>query len=159
MNHIREAACLRRILVCVAMALAFARVSAQEAPPVGDKPFAEAAILLQLSDRDSAKQSMVLDVANNLIKHYGDPELVDIEIIAFGPGVELYFAANEPALSERIASLRVSGVRFVVCQNTLDTLARVRGKSPELIEGLYYVQTGVAHIVERSRNGFTLVRP
>jgi intracellular sulfur oxidation DsrE/DsrF family protein len=35
----------------------------------------------------------------------------------------------------------------------------VRGKSPELIEGLYYVQTGVAHIVERSRNGFTLVRP
>ncbi len=145
--------------MCIVVALASTAVGAQEPPPDGDKPFAEAAILLQLSDRDDRKQSMVLDVANNLIKHYGDPELVDIEVIAFGPGVELYFAAGDSALRERIDSLRVSGVRFVVCQNTLDTLARVRGEQPGLIDGLYYVQTGVAHIVERSRAGFTLVRP
>lgn len=159
MHHVRGAARLAGFVVWVVVAFAVTGVNAQQAPPDGDKPFAEATILLQLSDRDSVKQSMVLDVANNLIKHYGDPELVDIEIIAFGPGVELYFAANDPAVRERIDSLRVSGVRFVVCQNTLDTLARVRGQPPELIDGLYSVQTGVAHIVERSRAGFTLVRP
>ena len=32
-------------------------------------------------------------------------------------------------------------------------------KQPELVDGIYYVQTGVAHIVDRSREGFTVVRP
>jgi intracellular sulfur oxidation DsrE/DsrF family protein len=132
---------------------------AEEELPSADKPFAEAHIILQLSDRDPAKQSMVLDVANNLIKHYGDPELVDIELIAFGPGVDLYRRDNDPELLARIESLRVSGVRFVVCKNTLDTLERATGKAPEVIDGLVYVQTGVAHIVERARAGYTLVRP
>ena len=87
------------------------------------------------------------------------PELVDIEIIAFGPGVELYFASNDSGLRARIDSLRVSGVRFVVCKNTLDTLERAKGETPELIDGIYYVQTGVAHIVDRSREEFVVVRP
>lgn len=150
----------RRWLAVVGATIALGSAAlAEQAPPPADKPFAEAAILLQLSERDPAKQAMVLDVANNLIKHYGDPELVDIEIIAFGPGVELYYAASDPGLRARIDSLRVSGVRFVVCKNTLDTLARAKGEAPELIEGIYYVQTGVAHIVDRSREGFIVVRP
>lgn len=151
---------LRRFLLsCLAAAFLVEAAGASEPPPAADKPFAEASILLQLSDRDREKQSMVLDVANNLIKHYGDPELVDIEVIAFGPDIDLYRADNDPDLRARIESLRVSGVRFVVCKNTLDTLARVTGKQPELVDGIYYVQTGVAHIVDRSREGFTVVRP
>jgi hypothetical protein len=36
-----------------------------------DKPFAEERIVLQISDSDPFKQTLVLNVANNLIKHYG----------------------------------------------------------------------------------------
>jgi intracellular sulfur oxidation DsrE/DsrF family protein len=122
-----------------------------------DKPFAEAFIILQLSDGDPNKQSMVLDVANNLIKHYGSPDLVDIEIIAFGPGMALLFAGNERAA--RISSLVENGVRFVGCMNTVDTIERTTGKRPELNEHTIPVQTGVAHIVERARQGYVLVRP
>lgn len=122
-----------------------------------DKPFAAAHIILQLSDADAARQSAVLDVANNLIKHYGGPDLVDIEIVAFGPGIKLYERSGP--LAPRIASLLSNEVRFVVCKNTLDTLERTQGRAPELVDGLIYVQTGVAYMVERVQQGYTLVRP
>ena len=126
--------------------------------PVSDaKPFAVEHIILQLSDADPAKQGVVLDVANNLIKHYGGPEGVDIEVISFGPGIQLYERSNP--LAPRIASLQVSEVRFVVCKNTLDTLERAKGGAPELVDGLIYVQTGVAYMAEKIRQGYVLVRP
>lgn len=126
-------------------------------PPEDDKPFAEARIILQLTDDDPAKQSMVLDVANNLMKHYGGPDSVALQVIAFGPGIALYDPKNP--LRPRVESLMVNDVHFVVCDNTLDTLERVRGSRPALIEGLYHVQTGVAFMAEQVSRGWILVRP
>ncbi|MGD8635928.1 MAG: hypothetical protein PVI48_05620 [Gammaproteobacteria bacterium] len=126
-------------------------------PAKDDKPFAEAFIVLQLSDQDPLKQDAVLDVANNLIKHYGSPDIVDIEIIAFGPGMRLLIEGN--TREARIASLVESGVRFIGCMNTVDTMERKTGKRPALNEHTIPVQTGVAHVVERARQGYVLVRP
>ena len=130
---------------------------AADFPDEDPKPFAEARIILQLSDVAEQKQHAVLDVASNLIKHYGGPDMVDVEIIAFGPGIELLYADNPRA--ERIGSLVVSGVRFVACMNTVDTIERTSGKRPALIPEAIPVQTGVAHIVRRVSEGFVLVRP
>ena len=141
------------LLLCGLAAVA----TAAEFPEEDPKPFAEARVVLQLTDADESKQSIVLDVANNLIKHYGGPDMIDIEIIAFAQGIELLFADNPR--SERIDSLVVSGVRFVACMNTVDTIERVTGKRPALNEHAIPVQTGVAHIVERAGEGYTLVRP
>ncbi len=35
------------------------------------KPFAEKHVVLQISDMDPSKQTLVLNVANNVLKHYG----------------------------------------------------------------------------------------
>ena len=122
-----------------------------------DKPFAEARVVLQLSEGDAEYQSRVLSVANNLIKHYGGPDFVDIEIVAFGPGLALLYADNENL--ERISSLAANGVRFIGCMNTLDTIERTTGKRPELNPLTIPVQTGVAHLVERASQGYVIVRP
>jgi intracellular sulfur oxidation DsrE/DsrF family protein len=134
-------------------------VAAQEpgSAATEEKPFAEAFIILQLSDQEPIKQDAVLDIANNLIKHYGSPDLVDIEIVAFGPGMRLLLEGN--TRSQRISSLVESGVRFVGCMNTIDTMERKTGKRPPLNEHTIPVQTGVAHVVERVRQGYVLVRP
>lgn len=144
-----------RLLLVVSMLIASV-ASAQE-PVSEDKPFAEAFILLQLSDQDPLKQDAVLDIANNLIKHYGSPDLVDIEIVAFGPGMRLLLAGNKREV--RISSLVESGVRFIGCMNTIDTMERKTGKRPELNEHTIPVQTGVAYIVEKVTEGYVLVRP
>jgi uncharacterized protein len=139
----------------LALSLLFALpiAAAQES----DKPFAEAQIVLQLADGDEATQARTLSVANNLIKHYGGPDFVDIEIVAYGPGISLLYPGNESA--ERVTSLMANDVRFVGCLNTLDTIERQTGARPTLVDGVILVQTGVARIVERAQQGFVVIRP
>jgi len=134
-------------------------VQAGEAPGeiTSDKPFAEARIVLQLSEGSAEYQSRVLSIANNLIKHYGGPDFVDIEIVAFGPGIALLYADNKNL--ERISSLGTNGVRFIGCMNTVDTIERTTGERPNLNSLTIPVQTGVAHLVERASKGFVVVRP
>ncbi len=122
-----------------------------------EKPFAEAHLILQLSDADPQSQSAVLSIANNLIKHYGGPEFIDIEIVTFGPGLKLLYADNPNA--ERISSLLANDVRFIACQNTINTIARKSGKSPDIIKTAITVPAGVAHIITRSTEGYVVVRP
>lgn len=139
------------------VALTTPNPSKAQEPVSEDKPFAENFIVLQLSEAEPAKQDAILNVANNLIKHYESPDLVDIEIVAFGPGIHLLVAGN--SRETRIASLVESGVRFVGCMNTVDSLELATGKRPELNEHTIPVQTGVAHVVQRVREGYVLVRP
>ena len=120
------------------------------------KPFAEHRIVLQLSDNDAAKQSLVISVANNLLKHY-DPDKVAIEVVAFGPGIDLLRPGN--VNRARVESLVAQGARFDICLNTVDTIERESGKRPEFIAVATPVQVGVGHILSLTENGFTLVRP
>lgn len=123
----------------------------------GDKPFAEAHIVLQVVDGDAESQGRALSVANNLIKHYGGPDFVDIEIVAYGPGLSLLYP-NNPIL-DRISSLVSNDVRFSGCLNTVATIERNTGKKPELIPATVPVQTGVARIVELVKQGYVAIRP
>ena len=124
--------------------------------PLPDKPFAEHRIVLQLSDNDPRKQSLVISVANNLLKLYG-PDKSAIEVVAFGPGIDMLRPDN--ANRARVESLVAQGVRFDVCLNTVETIERETGKRPEFIAAATPVQVGVGQILALTENGYTLVRP
>lgn len=122
-----------------------------------DKPFAEKKIVLQISDDDSSKQTLVLNVASNLIKHYG-PDQVDVEIVAFGPGLRLLFADNSN--SGRIDRLAAdSGVRFSACMNTMKKMTQALGYEPQLIKDASPVPAGVVRIVDLVGQGYILIKP
>jgi intracellular sulfur oxidation DsrE/DsrF family protein len=127
-----------------------------EQPPLPDKPFAEHRIALQLSDNDPKKQSLVLSVANNLLKFY-DPDKVAIEVVAFGPGIDLLRPDN--GNRKMVESLVAQGVRFDVCLNTVDSIERETGRRPDIIPVATPVQVGVGQILSLTENGYTLVRP
>ncbi len=140
----------------VMAALMVTAAAAAEPAPLPDKPFAEHRVVLQLSDNDAAKQGLVISVANNLLKHY-DPDKVAIEVVAFGPGIDLLRPGNINRV--RVESLVAQGVRFDICLNTVDTIERESGKRPEFISDATPVQVGVGHILSLTENGYTLVRP
>lgn len=121
-----------------------------------DKPFAEERIVLQISDSDPSKQTLVLNVASNLIKHYG-VQKVDIEIVAFGPGLRLMFKEN--VNSSRIDGLSSSGVKFAACENTIAGMTRKLGHAPELHNDAVHVSAGVVRIIELENQGFKLIKP
>lgn len=127
-----------------------------QTPISKNKPFAEHFIVLQLSDADPAKHALVLSVAYNLLEHYG-PDMIDIVIVAFGPGIEMVFANYENVTE--VNSLVAQGVRLVGCMNTIETITRKTGEKPALNPHMIPTQTGVAHILELVGKGYTLVRP
>ncbi|VAW51906.1 Blr3520 protein homolog, hypothetical protein [hydrothermal vent metagenome] len=121
-----------------------------------DKPFAEERIVLQISDPNPFKQTLVLNVANNLIKHYGQDK-VDVEIVAFGPGLRLLFKDN--VNTSRIAGLSSSGVKFAACKNTIKGMSKKLGHKPELNSNAIPVSAGVVRIIELENQGFKLIKP
>jgi hypothetical protein len=141
--------------IAASLAGALPIVRAQQVP-LQDKPFAEHKIVLQLSDNDPRKQALVISVANNLLKFY-DPDKVAVEVVAFGPGIDLLRSEN--ASRKQIESLIAQGVRFDVCLNTLDTIERETGKRPDIMPAATPVQVGVGQILFLTENGYTLVRP
>jgi intracellular sulfur oxidation DsrE/DsrF family protein len=127
-----------------------------EQAPLPDKPFAEHRVVLQLSDSDPRKQGLVISVANNLLKFY-DPDKVAIEVVTFGPGIDLLRLDNSNR--KLVESLVAQGVRFDLCLNTVDTIERETGKRPDFIPVATPVQVGVGQILSLTENGYTLVRP
>ena len=145
-----------RVLVGVALFATTLPCSRAQQVPLQDKPFAEHKIVLQLSDNDVRKQNLVISVANNLLKFY-DLDKVAIEVVAFGPGIEV-LRSDSPA-RKQVESLISQGVRFDVCLNTVDTIERETGRRPEIIPAATPGQVGVGQILFLTENGYTLVRP
>ena len=139
-----------RILLVMPMLLSFAA-----AQPLPDKPFAEHHLVLQLSDREPEKQALVLSIAYNLLKAY-DPDKIAIEVVAFGPGIDVLRARNSNRA--RVDSLISQGVQFDICMNTVDTLER-EGKHVDINPKAVKVQVGVEQILQLTEKGYTLVRP
>ena len=156
MNALAKRSSSRASAAIGAVLLTLAPVVRAQQAQLQDKPFAEHKIVLQLSDSDPHKQALVLSVANNLLKAY-DPDKVAIEVVAFGPGIDLLRSENNSR--PRVESLIAQGVRFDVCENTVDTVERETGKRPEIIAAATPVQVGVGQILLLTENGYTLVRP
>ena len=141
---------------------AFALLALLASPFIGSqaiaagKSLADAKIVLQISDPNPFKQTLVLNVANNLIKHYGQ-DSVDIEIVAFGPGLRLLFAEN--ANKGRIASLASAGVTFSACANTTRNMGKILGHPPALNSKAVTVGAGIVRILDLVNKGYTLVKP
>ncbi len=145
---------LGRLAGTVAVAMLLLSPAAAQSP-LPDKPFADHHLVLQLSDRTPDKQALVLSVANNLLKAYG-PDKIAIEVVAFGPGIDLLRAASPNRA--RVDSLIAQGVRFDICVNTVDTLER-EGKHVDINPKAVKVQVGVEQILQLTEKGYTLVRP
>ena len=140
-----------------AMLVALALIAGGAQTAVAAKPFAAKKIVLQISDPNPFKQTLVLNVASNIIKEYG-VDNVDVEIVAFGPGLRLLFADN--ANKGRIQGLAASDVKFYACSNTTKNMAKKLGHAPVLNKNAVSEGPGVMRIVKLvTEDGYTLVKP
>jgi intracellular sulfur oxidation DsrE/DsrF family protein len=121
-----------------------------------EKPFAENKFVLQISDMDPFKQTLVLNVASNILKAYGQDQ-ADVEIVAFGPGLRLLFEDNSN--SERIDGLVGSGVRFFACSNTVANMSKTLGEPLKVNSHASSGSGGIVRIKELTDQGYLLVKP
>jgi len=121
-----------------------------------EKPFATNKFVLQISDMDPFKQTLVLNVAGNILKAYGQDQ-ADVEIVAFGPGLRLLFEENN--YSGRIDALVGSGVRFFACQNTINNMSKTLGVPVKVNAHAASGKGGIIRIKELTDQGYLLVKP
>ena len=138
-------------LALIATLLIQAPLLAQE-----EKPFAEQKFVLQISDMDPSKQTLVLNVAGNILKAYGADQ-ADVEIVAFGPGLRLLFEGNSN--SDRIDGLVSSGVRFFACENTINNMSKTLGEPIKVNSHASSGKGGIVRIKELTDQGYLLVKP
>ncbi len=143
-------------LKAVTLAVLFISLFGFATSSMAEKAFADEKIVLQISDPNPFKQKLVLNVANNILKHYG-PDQVEVEIVAFGPGLRLLFKDNMS--SGRIQSLVDNGVRFSACSNTIKNMGKLLGHDPVLNSNAVKVAAGVVRILELEKAGYALIKP
>jgi len=129
--------------------------AAQAEAPIPDT-FAEHKIVLQISDSNPFKQTLVLNVAGNLQRYYG-ADNVDIEIVAFGPGVRLMFDGNTN--THRINILMDAGIRFSACHNTITNMAKKLGYTPKIQKNVGIVPAGAGRILQLNAAGWQILKP
>lgn len=121
-----------------------------------DDSFAEHKFVLQISDMDPFKQTLILNVAGNIQKAYG-AETSAIEIVAFGPGLRLLFADNSN--KGRIKALADKGVRFFACKNTIANMSATLGEPLKLNPLAKSGKGGIVRIKELVDRGYMLAKP
>lgn len=139
-------------LACTSLLLIAAPIVAQAAT----LSMADYKYVLHISDMDPEKQTLILNNASNLLEAY-PPGAVDVEIVAYGPGLRMMFAKNEN--SQRLDSLSQSGVRFSACGNTLKGMTKLMGEEPKLNPVAKVVPGGIVRIGELVKQGYIYIKP
>ena len=113
-------------------------------------------LVIQVSTDDPRTQVIALNNAVNLQKIYG-PDNVDIEIVAYGPGLGLLTDKSRQA--DRVTSLAQQNITFSACGNTMKKVAKKTGKTPKLLTGVQSVGAGVDRIMQLQQQGYAYIRP
>jgi intracellular sulfur oxidation DsrE/DsrF family protein len=110
-------------------------------------------VVIQVSDGDPAKWNLALNNARNIQADLGAAN-VDIEIVAYGPGIGM-LKFDSPVAS-RIGEAGAAGVKVMACENTMKGQKLVRS---DMLDGIGYVAAGVVEIMQRQQQGWSYLRP
>ena len=110
-------------------------------------------IVIQVSDGDVAKWNLALNNAKNLQDDVGAAN-VDIEIVAYGPGIGM-LKLDSPAAT-RISEAMKANVKVIACENTMRVQKLARD---DMLPALSYVPAGVTEIMTKQSEGWAYLRP
>lgn len=79
---------------------------------------------------------------------------VEIEIVAYGPGVGMLKMDSE--VSGRFTKAIADGVKVAACENTTTKQKIPRA---EIINGATFVKAGVVELMQKQQQGFAYIRP
>lgn len=115
-------------------------------------------VVIQVSSADPKTQTIAINNAVNIRKALGRDN-VDVEIVAYGPGLSMLTANPKNKNAVRVTSLAMEGVKFDACGNTMKKIEKKTGHMPKLAEGVTVVPGGVIKIMQLQEAGYSYVRP
>jgi len=110
-------------------------------------------VVIQVSDNDPAKWNLALNNARNVQQDLGKDK-VDVEIVAYGPGLNML--KGDSKVAPRLAQALDQSIGLMACENTMRNTKTTRA---DMYSGISYVDAGVVHIMKRQREGWAYIRP
>ncbi|MDH5205855.1 MAG: DsrE family protein [Hylemonella sp.] len=111
-------------------------------------------VVIQVSDNDPGKWNLALNNAKNVQNVSGGPDKVDVEIVVYGPGIDMLKADSTTA--NRVNAAIKDGVQVVACENTMRKMKLTKA---DMNPSISYVPGGVIEIMQRQKQGWAYIRP
>jgi intracellular sulfur oxidation DsrE/DsrF family protein len=120
-------------------------------------------VVMQVDQNDPEVMNLTLNNASNVIEHYrGRNEDVEIEIVAYGPGLHMLRSDTSP-VKDRIRRMAEGSfpakVTFAACNNTKQGMEKREGHAITIIPQATIVPSGVVQLMELQEQGWSYVRP
>ncbi|MBU1689260.1 MAG: DsrE family protein [Gammaproteobacteria bacterium] len=110
-------------------------------------------VIFQVSDNEPQKWYLTLSNVKNVQLALGMKN-VQIEVLAYGPGLDMVLLETE--IAEKIDEAVRRGVKIVACENTM--IGRKLSRE-DMYPSVGYVKTGVVELMKRQREGWAYIRP
>ena len=118
-------------------------------------------LVVQVDVNDPAVMNLALNNVSNAAQYYSEiGQKVEIEVVAFGPGLHMLRDDTSP-VKARIKSMSetMPNVAFSACGNTRENMTRAEAKDIPLISQANVVKAGVVRLVELQERGWSYLRP
>ncbi|MGR3571975.1 DsrE family protein [Brevirhabdus sp.] len=144
---------MRKLFAMIFTALALTTAAAHAAEPHR--------LAIHVDENDPKVMNMALNNVKNVAAYYKEKgEEVIIEVVAYGPGLNMFVADKSP-VKDRISSmsLELDNVSFSACGNTHEAMKKAAGGDVPLISEAKLVPSGVVRLMELQEEGYSYVRP
>ena len=120
-------------------------------------------IAIQIDQNDPQVMNLALNNVNAVIEYYrARNEDVDIDVVAYGPGLHMLRADTSP-VQDRIKRLKdmvfPGKIVFSACNNTKQGMEKAEGHAISILPDASVVPSGVVHLMELQERGWSYVRP
>lgn len=109
-------------------------------------------VLFALTSPDEADWQLTLNNVRNLISGFA-PEAVDIELVAYGPGIA--FLKKDGPDAANIQKLESAHVHFVACGNAM---RKQHLEAADLVAGSEVVPAGIVEIARKQELGWIYIK-
>jgi intracellular sulfur oxidation DsrE/DsrF family protein len=118
-------------------------------------------LAVQVDVNDPAVMNLALNNVSNAAEHYSKlGQKVEIELVAFGPGLHMLRDDTSP-VKGRIESMSeaMPNLTFAACENTRENMTRAEAKDIPIISQAKVVKAGVVRLMELQERGWSYLRP
>jgi intracellular sulfur oxidation DsrE/DsrF family protein len=141
--------------------IAFLSIAFSSASPAADAKSHR--VTIQIDQNDPQIMNMVLNNATNVIEYYrARNEDVDLDIVAYGPGLHMLRADTSP-VQDRVKRLKdmvfPGKIQFSACNHTKQGMEKTEGHAIAMLPEATVVPSGVVHLMELQEQGWSYVKP
>lgn len=120
-------------------------------------------IAYQINENDKARMNLLLNNVEQSMEYYHSKgEQAEIEVVAYGPGLNMLRADNSP-VKERLKRIKEGGfpsrVTYSACGNTIAKAEKKEGHAIPIVSEARVVPGGVVRLTELQEEGWAYIRP